>query len=68
LVSGADVAADGSFMHMVGTGVYYFTGACVCTALAAIAGMALLAASRLIEIGPRQFVALAPNAMRAHLA
>ncbi|WP_213768620.1 hypothetical protein [Caballeronia sp. dw_19] len=56
LVSGTNVAADGSFMHMIGTGLYYFTGAGVCVILAATVGMALFAASRLVEIGPRQFL------------
>ena len=67
LVSGADVAADGSFMHIAATGFYYFAGAVVCVILAAAVGMALFAASRVVKIGPRQFLVDAGDAIRAYV-
>ncbi len=68
VVSGTDVAADDSFMHMIGTGLYYYIGAGVCVIFAATVGMVLFAASRMVEIGPRRLFVEAGEVVRAYLA
>jgi hypothetical protein len=55
LVPGTGVTVGDSSMQMIGTGLYLWTGACVCVVLAASVGMVLLAASRLVENGPHRF-------------